>query len=312
MTTVASQTRTSTAGFDVGTAGVTPPSKLDRKGVFLVDVVVELGFADQATMDEQVAAGRNSGETIERRLLDSGVVDENQLSLAIAERNGIDHVDLTRFDVDMDAAGLIGRSAASRHGAVPIAFAADGALVVVVKDPFDSLGTSEIEAMTESEVRPVIATAGGIEELIERLPEEALAGSPSSEAPPSEAPRDVQPGDEPSPIVEPEREVELHTEASQPTADVEGVTGDRSDDLRALQEALRQAATIAVKVGRGIEDLESSGERARRLEQELDAAKERIAALEHRLSDIVSAAEDATATSEKLGALQRAVKEHGE
>ncbi len=42
----------------------------------------------------------------------------------------------------MDAAQMVARSAAERYRAVPVAFASDGALIVAVEDPFDTLGSA--------------------------------------------------------------------------------------------------------------------------------------------------------------------------
>jgi hypothetical protein len=168
---MATAPRISTAGFELGAGGVTPPSNPNRRGVFLADVVVELGLADQETIDQAQQTAQETERSLERYLLESGILDEDSLSRAIAERNSLDHVDLGEFEVDMDAAQMVARSAAERYRAVPVSFASDGALIVAVQDPFDTLGTSDIEVMTRSAVRPAIATAGGIDALIERLPE---------------------------------------------------------------------------------------------------------------------------------------------
>jgi outer membrane biosynthesis protein TonB len=171
-----SEVATSDAGAGVAAAapdapGITPPSKLDRQGVFLTDVIVELGFADQDAVQKAVEAARQSARTPERCLLDSGNIDEQQLSLALAERNGLDHVDLDLFDVDPEAVGLIDKSTAARYTALPVAFAGDGALIVAFEDPYDMLGINDIEVMAKSEVRPVVATRTQIQGLIESLPE---------------------------------------------------------------------------------------------------------------------------------------------
>ena len=175
---LSSPARESIAGFEIGAAGITPPSNPDRRGVFLDDVVVELGLADRETMDAAVQSAQQAEKAFERYVLESGVLDEKQLSRAVAERNGLDHIDLDQFPVDTGAAEMVTRSAAERYRAVPVAFAADGAVIVAVEDPFDSLGLSDIEAITRSEVRPAIAAASGIKALIEKLPEQPLPRSP--------------------------------------------------------------------------------------------------------------------------------------
>ena len=129
---LSSSARRSIAGFDIGAAGVTPPSNPDRRGVFLDDVVVKLGLADREAMDAAVQSAQQAEKTFERYVLESGVLDEEQLSRAVAERNGLDHIDLDQFPVDTGAAEMVTRSAAERYRAVPVAFAADGAVIVAV------------------------------------------------------------------------------------------------------------------------------------------------------------------------------------
>jgi len=195
----------SAAGFDPGAAGITPPSDLDRRGVFLVNVIVELGMADRGAVEMVERAAREAGRSIEKGLLDSGVLDEHQLARAIAERSGLDHVDLEEFEVDMRAAELIGRSMARRYNTVPIAFSSDGALIVATGDAFDLLGISDIAVLARSEVRRAIAAPSQIEAVIERLPEEPAAmPAPvgAEQEPESQEAEESQP--EPEPQQQPE------------------------------------------------------------------------------------------------------------
>jgi hypothetical protein len=306
--------RVSVAGFEAGTPGVTPPSNPGRRGVFLTDVVAELGLADRERIEEAAQAVGQSGKTVEQYLLDSGVLDEDRLSLAIAERNGLDHVDLDRFEVDMGAAEMVGRSAALRYRAAPIAFAPDGALIVAVEDPFDSLGVSDIEVMARCEVRTVIATPSGIRGLIERLPDEPARTAPAEPPPapqsqPEPPPQpDPQPQQQSQPPPEPQSQPETQLEPP-PEPVPTGELGDLSSELRALQETARRADALALTVERRIEELEGADERARRLERELLAAKERNADLERRVSGVGAAAAELRATTEKLEATYRALEE---
>ena len=115
------------AGFPEGAKGVTPPTNPSGTGGFLSDVIVELGFADAETVDRAVEGARQPGRTVDLILLEGGALTEEELSRAIAERHGFDHVDLAQFEVNMDAASLIGRSTARRYRAAPIEIATDGA-----------------------------------------------------------------------------------------------------------------------------------------------------------------------------------------
>lgn len=310
--------RVSHAGLDPEAAGVTLPANPGRHGGFLTDVVVELGFADRAAVEKAEEAARSSGQTIERSLVGSGILDEEQLALTIAERNGLDHVDLERFAVDMEAAEMIGRSTALRYRAAPIAFAADGALVVAVEDPYNSLAITDIEAMTRSEVRPVIATGSGIQSLIERLREEPAIQAPPPPPPPSQPPSSSQPpppSQSPSPpshLPAVEAEEPLPEPPAPPRSEPSPNGGaNRSADLEALREAVRRADALAGAVGERIAELEGADERARKLEQELAIAQERIAELEQRLARFGAAAQEAAAAIEKLSVLQGILEETG-
>jgi hypothetical protein len=302
--------------------GITPPSKLGRQGAFLTDVIVELGFANPHTVQEAVDAARQLGKTPERYLLDNGAIDERQLSLALAERNGLDHVDLAVFDVDAEASSLIDRSTAARYPALPIAFAPDGALIVAFEDPYDSLGINDIEVMAKTEVRPVVATGAQLRALIENLPE-------SGPAAPQFADDSPAPASEPEPVHEDEiAEPEPQPERAPGPPPPGDAPGELSAALVAVQERTRHAIVLAEATERRIDELEDADgrvqeaaaaladERAQRerereqsvereegLRRELAEAQDKVAALEQRLAELRAAADAVTTATEQLAAL---------
>lgn len=173
--------------------GLTPPSGSGHPGAFLTDVIVELGFADKQAVEEAVDAARWAAQTPEHCLLEAGAIDERQLCLARAERDGLAHVDLDSFEVDPGATGLIDKKLAARYTALPIAFAPDGALIVAIEDPCDAIGLSDIEVVTKSDVKPVLAAGSQLRNLIDRMeenvpePYEPRTIPPDSDAPPGSA-----------------------------------------------------------------------------------------------------------------------------
>ena len=114
-------------------------------------------------------AARSPGQTPEKVLLEAGTITEDQLARALAERYGLDHIDLTEFPVDSSAAALLRKTAAKRYLAAPVGFSDDGALVLAVADPADSLGLSDIAVMTKLAVRPAVAARSQIAELLETM-----------------------------------------------------------------------------------------------------------------------------------------------
>jgi hypothetical protein len=149
--------------------GVTPPSLSGAGRRFLSDILVELGFVSDEQAERAVEAARHPGQTPEKVLLESGTISEEQLARALAERYGLDYIDLTEFAVDTSAAALLRKTAAKRYMAAPVGFAEDGALVLAVSDPADSLGLSDIAVMTKLPVRPAVAARSQIAKLVDTL-----------------------------------------------------------------------------------------------------------------------------------------------
>src|SRR6201995_2651726 len=76
--------------------GVTPPRRTGGGSArFLTDVIVELGFVDRPRVEQAVEAARATGTTPEQVLLDQGTLSLENLARAVAERHGLDHLDLS-------------------------------------------------------------------------------------------------------------------------------------------------------------------------------------------------------------------------
>src|SRR5689334_23259837 len=77
-----------------GTPGLTPPVRQGHSGLFTTDVIVELGYASRERVDQAIDEARLSGRSPEQVLLESNVIDGDQLARAVAGRYGLEHVDL--------------------------------------------------------------------------------------------------------------------------------------------------------------------------------------------------------------------------
>src|SRR4051812_36396967 len=162
-------TQTGAAPSKGGKRGITSPSRRGGSGRVLTDVLVDLGFIERAVMDEAIEKAHSAGSAAERVLLGQDAITEDQLSRAVAERFGLDHVDLRKYKVDPDAAKLVTPAAVKRYQAVPVAFASDRTLLVAMADPANVLAVDDIAVMTGYEVRPAVASSQDIEWLLERL-----------------------------------------------------------------------------------------------------------------------------------------------
>jgi type IV pilus assembly protein PilB len=149
--------------------GVTAPSRRGGSSRFLTDVLIDLGFCDRERVDAAIGEARAAGLPPERILLDQHSISQEHLSRAIAERHGLDHLDLGVFKVDMAAVNQITASAAKRYGAVPVAYADEQTLVLAMSDPANVLAADDIALMTHMEVKPAVASAEDISSLISRM-----------------------------------------------------------------------------------------------------------------------------------------------
>ena len=77
--------------------GVTSPSRRGGCGRVLTDVIVDLGLVEREAMDEAIEMAHSAGSAAERVLVSTGAITEDQLARAVAERFGLDHLDLQRL-----------------------------------------------------------------------------------------------------------------------------------------------------------------------------------------------------------------------
>jgi type IV pilus assembly protein PilB len=150
-------------------SGLTPPTK--RTGVKrrIGDVIVQLGFAEREVVESVVEHGRRAGIPLGQALIDAGIVNSGQLAQALAERNGLDYVDLNTFEVDKGAASMIDGEKARTYRTIPIAFLAERTLLVATADPANLLALDDITMATGYEVRRAVASPEHIDALIEQL-----------------------------------------------------------------------------------------------------------------------------------------------
>ena len=150
-------------------SGLTPPTKRNGVKRRIGDVIVQLGFAERELVEGVVENGRREGIPLGQALIDEGIVSHEQLAQALAERNGLDYVDLNVFDVDKGAAAMIDAAKARRYQTIPIAFLAERTLLVATADPANLLALDDITMATGYEVRRAVASPEHIGALIEQL-----------------------------------------------------------------------------------------------------------------------------------------------
>ncbi|NLT05672.1 MAG: Flp pilus assembly complex ATPase component TadA [Solirubrobacterales bacterium] len=151
-------------------SGFTPPSRRGGQPRRIGDAIVELGFASREAVERAVELARATGQTTGQALLEADVVTADQHARAVAERFGVDHVDLGIAAIDPAAIALVQPTVLRRHRAVPIGFADGGrALVVATVDPGNVLAFDDLAVMTGLEIRRAVTSAADLELLLARL-----------------------------------------------------------------------------------------------------------------------------------------------
>jgi type IV pilus assembly protein PilB len=152
-----------------GTPGLTPPLQRGRSSGFITDVIVDLGYVPAERAKQAIEEARTAGMPPEALLLQQGAINGDQLSRAVAERYGLDHIDLSIYPVDMAAANLITVGTARRYRALPVGFVDKQTLLVAMGDPTNVLAVDDIQLATGLDCRVAVAAEDDIEALITRL-----------------------------------------------------------------------------------------------------------------------------------------------
>ncbi len=150
-------------------SGLYPPKSTGRSTRMIGEVAVDLGFADLETVEEAVAAARAQGRPTGLVLVERGILRHDQLARVVAERFGLDFVDLSVYDLDMGAVNLINVETAKRYQAVPVGYSDDGALVLAMANPTNVLTIDDVGMMTGRRIRPAAASVEDLNLLLARL-----------------------------------------------------------------------------------------------------------------------------------------------
>jgi type IV pilus assembly protein PilB len=149
--------------------GLYPPKHTGRSTRMIGEVVVDLGLSDRETVEAAVAAARDQGRPTGVVLVERGILRHDQLARVVAERFGLDFVDLAVYDLDMGAVNLIGITAAKRYQAVPVGFTDDGAVLLAMANPTNVLTIDDVGMMTGRRIRPAAASVEDLNLLLARL-----------------------------------------------------------------------------------------------------------------------------------------------
>ncbi len=135
-----------------------------RLGRLLVD--------QEVITQEQLAEALEAASTARSSLIAAldylGHVSETEVARAVAERMGLDFVDLGGYDIDPNAATSLSSDLARRHNVLPIKIE-DDQLLLAMSDPANLIAIDDLRIVTGYEVRPVVAAESDLHHAIDRF-----------------------------------------------------------------------------------------------------------------------------------------------
>jgi type IV pilus assembly protein PilB len=140
-----------------------------RPGRLLGDVLVDLGFCDRETIEAVVVEARSVRRPMGQILLQNGVINSDQLAIAVAERFGLTYGNLETLTVDPSALKLVSPQVTRRVHAVPVGFRDDETLLVAMTNPSNMIAIDDLAMLTGMRVEPIVVSREDLEALQARL-----------------------------------------------------------------------------------------------------------------------------------------------
>jgi type IV pilus assembly protein PilB len=140
-----------------------------RPGRLLGDVLVDLGFCDRETIEAVVVEARSVRRPMGQILLQNGVIDSDQLAIAVAERFGLKYANLETLTPDPSALKLVSPQVTRRVHAVPVGFRDSETLLVAMPNPSNMIAIDDLAMLTGMRVEPIVVSREDLEALQARM-----------------------------------------------------------------------------------------------------------------------------------------------
>jgi type IV pilus assembly protein PilB len=140
------------------------PSKAaqSRGGRKFGQVLIDLGFLDEAQLWELLEEAKNSGQPLGQTAVARGLINDDQLLQALADQFGLKTVNLSEVKIQAEAMKLVPETMASVYKVLPLTVN-DGVLTVVLGDPANLPALDDLRNFLGlKEVNAVLATQAAI------------------------------------------------------------------------------------------------------------------------------------------------------
>ena len=129
------------------------------------EILVRAGVITREEQERAAAMQRRTGANLVAALVRDGAADEDRLMAFVAERFGLDEMDLGPADVDDAALGLLPLPLIQKRHMIPFA-RAGSVLDMAMSDPTDLAALDEVRFMTGCDVRVRLARPSTIQNIL--------------------------------------------------------------------------------------------------------------------------------------------------
>jgi len=133
----------------------------------LGEILRDQGKITPEQLEQALNRQRETKEILGRILYRLDAVDERDLQEAWSVQLGKEFIDLRRVLLSSELIGRLPAEMARRYSAIPVR-EEDGAVVVAMANPLDVRALSEIAAHVQAPVRSAIASAGDLEDALDK------------------------------------------------------------------------------------------------------------------------------------------------
>jgi type IV pilus assembly protein PilB len=136
-------------------------SKKNRKKLQPIgEILVTKGLISREQLEAVLEAQKSTpSKRLGEILVDDGILTQEQLNIALAERLGVESIDLSDYEIDALAASMVPEKLARRYCALPIKFIDENTLLVAMVDPTNVFAIDDLRMMTGYDIKAAVATA---------------------------------------------------------------------------------------------------------------------------------------------------------
>jgi type IV pilus assembly protein PilB len=125
-------------------------------------LLLEKGLVSEEQLDAALAERRANGGLLGETLVKLGFIFEDELARVLAEQAGVPFVNLDTIPVDPLAASVLPRELGESLPALPVRFSPEGALVIAVADPTDESLLPKLQSALSCPIVLSVATPSTI------------------------------------------------------------------------------------------------------------------------------------------------------